>query len=177
MIERIDGECFTTVPPTPLLATCIGAAERLLREALTAAVPDAVVESFRTWSFTNATQLTPAVTARRGKPGEDGSHIPELIVEFRTESTARYILGPKRMAYARHGVPEFWFADLTRQRIAVLTPGDGGEYGWPPVITGPAARLVPAGFPGAEVQAGALLGAWPAGRVREPADDEAWYET
>ena len=45
--------------------------------------------------------------------------VPNICVEVRSPSTWRYDLGPKRLGYARGGVPELWLVDDKGQRVLV----------------------------------------------------------
>lgn len=50
---------------------------------------------------------------------------PDLVLEIRSESTARYDWTVKRELYARHGVKEYWLVDPEAATVAVLLL-DGG---------------------------------------------------
>ena len=50
---------------------------------------------------------------------------PDLVVEIRSESTARYDWTVKHELYARHGVKEYWLVDPEAATVAVLLL-DGG---------------------------------------------------
>ena len=59
---------------------------------------------------------------------------PDLVVEIRSESTARQDWTTKRGLYERHGVREYWLADPEAATISVLLLADGkfevaGVYG------------------------------------------------
>jgi hypothetical protein len=102
--------------------------------------------------------------------------VPDLVVEFRTESTGRYVLGPKRMVYSRFRVPEFWYVDPLCRRVAVLRSG-GEEYGWPPEEHGRDAVLAPHRLPGVRVPVAALVGTRLATRAPAAREDaESWLE-
>lgn len=51
---------------------------------------------------------------------------PDLVVEIRSESTARRDWTVKRELYARHGVREYWLTDPEAATVAVLLL-DGGK--------------------------------------------------
>jgi Uma2 family endonuclease len=52
---------------------------------------------------------------------------PDLVVEILSPGTAGRDLGPKRQAYLRAGVPEYWIVDPASQAIEVLAL-ERGEY-------------------------------------------------
>ena len=59
---------------------------------------------------------------------------PDLVVEIRSESTARRDWTAKRELYARHGVKEYWIVDSDATTVAVLLLDEGelkvaGVYG------------------------------------------------
>ena len=180
MHELVLGERFTRVAPTPLLGETISRARAELEAAVIAAVPSAVVLAEQQWSFGSHTCLTPSLVVLADPDASAAENaVPDLIVEFRTESTSRYVMGPKRMAYSRSRVPEFWFVDAWRQRLAVLVSESGEEYTWPPRDVGADEVLEPVALPGARVHAHALLRGWPRDRAHPVAAnaDEPWFET
>lgn len=173
-VERVNGERFTAVEPTPLLAACIADARTALAAAVAAAAPRASVQSGGTVAFGPGTELTPSLVVRAD--ADDPAALPVLVVEFRTESTGRYVLGPKRMVYSRFRVPEFWYVDPLCRRVAVLRSG-GGEYGWPPEEHGRDAVLTPHRLPGVRVPVAALVGTKLATRAPAASGDaESWLE-
>ena len=59
---------------------------------------------------------------------------PDLVVEIRSESTARRDWTVKRELYARHGVREYWIVDSDAATVSVMLLEDGklkvaGVYG------------------------------------------------
>jgi Uma2 family endonuclease len=60
-----------------------------------------------------------------------GEALPKLVVEYRAESTERYILGPKRLIYARAGIPEMWFVEPHAAHVLTLQEHRGLDYAWP----------------------------------------------
>lgn len=50
---------------------------------------------------------------------------PDLVVEILSPGTARRDLGPKRAAYERNGVTEYWIVDPHRESIEVLALSEG----------------------------------------------------
>jgi len=172
-IERVNGERFTAVEPTPLLAACIADAREALRAAVAEAAPGASVEAGGILAFGPGTELSPTLVVRAD--GGNLAGVPDLVVEFRTESTGRYVLGPKRMVYSRFRVPEFWYVDPLRRRVAVLRSG-GEEYAWPPEEQGVEAVLEPYRLPGVRVPVRALVSDRFAGRIVVDPADADWLE-
>ena len=65
---------------------------------------------------------------------------PDLVVEIRSESTARRDWTIKRELYARHGVKEYWIVDSDATTVSALLPEDGklkvaGVYGEDDTLT------------------------------------------
>lgn len=173
-IERVNGERFTTVELTPLLAALIKQAHQQLATAVHATVPELVVVANQLWHFDPGTEMRPSLLVSRDAEGTR----PELVVEFRVESTARYIMGPKRMVYERHRIPEFWYVDPLRRRVAVLQSHAGADYRWPPAVYTADDVLVPAGIPALRVPVSSLVGqlfdCHP--RAETPVDDD-WLDS
>jgi len=126
--EMLGGQHFVWSPRTPLLRAMIDGVEialaahfarlglhaRVLREtdllisAQTAVIPDLAVFLGETYD------------------------LPDLIVEYRAESTDRLFFGPKRLAYGRARVPEVWFADPADGTVSALRLSERLDYPWPP---------------------------------------------
>lgn len=81
---------------------------------------------------------------------------PTLIVEVSSPSTRRRDLGGKLDLYAREGVPEYWFADLTRDVLVVHRDPGGGRYRT--VLTlRPGDTVAPPAIPGFRIDVAAVL--------------------
>jgi Uma2 family endonuclease len=171
-IEEIAGERFTSVEPTPWLAECIAAGRAALERALADRATVAVSSG---WEFEPRTRLVPSIVVSRDEARNGGSGVPDLVVELRTESTGRYILGPKRMVYSRFHVPEFWYVDPRHRRVAVLRASEGSEYDWPPLLPGEDDSIELSRFPGVSVPVRELLGpSFGSGESARARDPEAW---
>lgn len=165
--ETVEGERFATVAPTPRLQRCIGAAATALERT----EPGAGVVVGQELRLGPGTTLIPTISVFAG------AERPELVVEFRVESTSRYVLGPKRLGYSRHGAPEVWFVDPWRSRVAILRAKGSGEpgYEWPPAERRPGEDLRPQGLAN-PLKVDDLLAGWPQGVGREPDPGERWWE-
>ena len=81
---------------------------------------------------------------------------PDLMIEVSSPSTRRHDLVRKRRLYEEHGVPEYWFVDLERDRIDAYRLDRGG-YG-DPEIAGRGSRLASAAVAGFAVSVDEVLG-------------------
>lgn len=131
--ERIGGDGFAVEPATPWLAA---GAERVYAAIARACGGLRVVRDHPIVLAAQGFELWPDVTVL----GADDR--PRLVVELRRESTDRYALGIKRLAYAAAGVPRFWFVDRTARtlRTLALEPG-GNRYEWPGRVYGETERV------------------------------------
>jgi Uma2 family endonuclease len=153
--EVVQGVRFVVHPPTPLLERTI---YRLI-DVLT----DAVAVSSRTGSVERATPLmagtdsvvVPDVIVRGG---DTAPCDVEMVVSVRGESTDRYALGPKRLAFQTAGIGEYWFFDPVGQSLSVMAlDRQTGEYQWPPTTYGPAATVPVTAFAPGEIRVDDLL--------------------
>ena len=58
--------------------------------------------------------------------------VPLLFVEV-SETTLRYDRGPKASLYAKHGIPDYWVADVIGKRVEVFrkpTRDAAQKLGW-----------------------------------------------
>lgn len=125
--ERIDNYIFVSLPPTEFQA----GARSLLGDLLTELAPregDVVADPILDLG---RSELQPDFAVRTGTASNG---MPRLVVEVQRESTDRYALGIKRMAYGRAGIPEYWFVDPVHGRLmAMRLPAGEPEYEWPPI--------------------------------------------
>lgn len=159
--EEIDGAVFARQPVTALLREAIETVAGVLRDALG---DRALVEISRPLTVSAQTRLVPDLSIS----WRIGQQVPDVVMEMRTESTDRFALGPKRLVYARAGVPAFYFLDpqagVLRTMLAVPHQLD---YRWPPSSQHRGESIELAGFPGVRLQVGDLL---PLGLLRRTAD-------
>jgi Uma2 family endonuclease len=162
--EVLQGVRFVVQPPTPLL-------ERTINR-LVDVVTDAIAASSRTGSVERTTPLmvgtdsvvVPDVTVRGGDT--EPSEI-QMVVLVRGESTDRYALGPKRLAFQTAGIGEYWFLDPLRHTLSVMAlDSRTGAYPWPPRTYGPAATVPVTAFAPGEIKVDDLLDVGWTGRRR-----------
>jgi hypothetical protein len=90
-----------------------------------------------------------------------------MVVLVRGESTVRYALGPKRLAFQTAGIGEFWFLDPLGQTLSVMAlDSRTGAYPWPPKTYGPAATVPVTAFTPGEIRVDDLLDVGWTGRRR-----------
>lgn len=150
-VESIDGARFVQQPDTALLLQAIEDVAAALRSALDG---QAVVEVTRPLSVNERTQLVPDVSIRR----EVEQAVPDIVIEMRTESTDRFALGPKRLVYARAGVPEYYFLDPQAGVLRKMVSGpEELDYGWPATALGRGEYVELTSFPGVRLEVNDLL--------------------
>ena len=71
------------------------------------------------FSSTLAYEPDLALLSKEPTIGSALDELPLLVIEV-AESTQAYDLGPKRLDYARLGVPEYWVIDLPRKRVRIF---------------------------------------------------------
>jgi Uma2 family endonuclease len=162
--EVVQGVRFVVQPPTPLLERTI--------DRLVDVLSDVVAVSSRMGSVERTTPLVagtdsvvvPDVVVRGGdaEPCD-----VEMVVVVRGESTDRYALGPKRLAFQTAGIGEYWFFDPVAQTLSVMALDHRtGEYPWPPTIYGSSATVPVTAFAPGEIRVDDLLDVGWTGRRR-----------
>lgn len=152
--EVIEGELFTSALPTPYLAEAIGRAADAVRDGFERAGRAVSLVSQEHVALGPLTAVRPDVLAR-----DAATEALLVMVEVRTESSDRYALGPKRMAYARAGVPEYWFVDPRAERVVALRLVEGEpDYPWPGAELGPGDAISSEAVPNLSVAVRDLLG-------------------
>jgi Uma2 family endonuclease len=125
-VEFIDGQRFAWVERTPRLRSMIGHAVEALDIALASRALGYRIDRSEALTVSPRTALIPDLLI----VVDDR---PQIVVEYRSESTDRYVLGPKRLVYGRAPVPEFWFVDPHLGIVLqMLHKPPNIDYEWPP---------------------------------------------
>jgi Uma2 family endonuclease len=151
--EMVGGEKFTRPERTPFLRALVDRAQAALVAGVAAAAPAARVVRDADVLLSVQAVAIPDLAVYRGPTWD----VPDLLIEYRVESTDRFFFGPKRLAYGRARVPEVWFVDAAKSTIAVLRLGTGLDYPWPAEIFGAGATLRSSAIVGLTLQVDALL--------------------
>lgn len=162
LLETIEGETFHSDPLTPWLAKVLDGVYDALTAMARASDARATVHPSEPMVVLDRHLVVPDVTVR------DGNDRPVLVVEVRSDSSDRYALGMKRLAYQYAEVPEYWFIDPragTVERLVLRNRIDG--FTWPPQQCGPGESIDLASVGTAKVSVDALLsGVVPANDTR-----------
>lgn len=153
--EVVQGVRFVVQPPTPLLERTIDRLVDVLSDVIAASSRAGSVERTTPLMAGTDSVVVPDVIVRGGdaEPCD-----VEMVVLVRGESTDRYALGPKRLAFQTAGIAEFWFFDPVRQTLSVMAlDGRTGAYQWPPRTYGPAATVPVTAFTPGEIRVDDLL--------------------
>jgi Uma2 family endonuclease len=151
----IGGQRFTRPERTPFLKALIDTAQAALETALHRVNADGNVLRDADVLLSSATVTIPDLALYAGPT----ANIPDVIVEYRAESTDRLFFGAKRLAYARAHVPEVWFVDAVKFVVTVLRLEGNLDYPWPAATFGVQDAIVSSAIGGLVVPANALLGA------------------
>jgi Uma2 family endonuclease len=118
-------------PPTPYLEDALERAERAVKTATPYAPRTRTHEPL---TVGDRYLVVPDLTVWRHGANDDAT--PALVVELRSDSTDRYALGIKRLAYQTARIPEYWFIDPRGGIVQVmrLQGSTAPEYGWPPDV-------------------------------------------
>jgi Uma2 family endonuclease len=125
--ELIGGQQFTRPERTPHLRALVDDAQAALESGMRLVARNGCVLRDADVLLTVHAVAIPDLALYRGPTCD----VPDLIVEYRAESTDRLFFGPKRLAYGRARVPELWFVDASKALVTVLRLGDGLDYPWP----------------------------------------------
>ena len=130
LIELIDGEVVTAVPPTLRHQDIVGEIFHQLKSICrrtggrTYVAPTDVCLDGSNSFEPDVLYIRPGsqcVLEARRVVGA-----PDLVVEVLSPATARYDRQQKYDAYQRNGVAEYWIVDPVHELIEVWTLGDGG---------------------------------------------------
>jgi Uma2 family endonuclease len=125
--ELLAGQQFAWSERTPLQRAMIDRAEGALAAALHAVDPAARVLRETDLLLTAQAVVIPDLAVFCGATWSG----PDLVIEYRAESTDRLFYGPKRLAYARARIAEVWFVDATKETLTALRLTDALDYPWP----------------------------------------------
>jgi Uma2 family endonuclease len=125
--ELIGGQRFTRPERTPHLRALADRGQAALEAGMRLVARDGCVLRDADVLLTVQAVAIPDLALYRGPTCD----VPDLIVEYRAESTDRLFFGPKRLAYGRARVPELWFVDASKSLVTVLRLGAGLDYPWP----------------------------------------------
>jgi Uma2 family endonuclease len=151
--ELIGGQTFTRPERTPLLRSIIDRANGALHVAVRSVAPAAHVRRDGDVLLSSHAVVIPDIAVYCGATWD----VPDLVVEYRAESTDRLFFGPKRLAYARARVPEVWFVDVSKATVTVLRLSDALDYPWPAEIRASGETIASSSIPGVAVRVDALL--------------------
>ena len=126
--EMLGGQRFVWSERTPMLRAMIDAAEAAVRAELGRLGRGAIVRRESDVLLGAHSVVIADIAVFLGATYD----VPDLIIEYRAESTDRLFLGPKRLAYGRARVPDVWFADPASGTVSALCLTGGLDYPWPP---------------------------------------------
>jgi Uma2 family endonuclease len=151
--ELIGGQRFTRPERTPYLRALVDRAQAALEAGMRLVARDGSVLRDADVLLTVQAVVIPDLALYRGPTCD----IPDLIVEYRAESTDRLFFGPKRLAYGRARVPELWFVDASKSLVTVLRLGAGLDYPWPAQTFGPGETIRSSAISGITLRSDVLL--------------------
>jgi Uma2 family endonuclease len=159
-VELIEGQ-LVSMPP--IHSRHIAAVNVLTRVLVRAVEDRAIVSVQNPVRLNDRTEPEPDLALLQPRADDYRSATPGprdvlLIIEV-AASSIDYDRGVKRALYARHGIPEFWIADLDSARVEVYRSPepDLGRYGSLSYI-GPDGSLDVAGLPGVVVPVSSIFG-------------------
>lgn len=119
--ELFDGEAYLTPAPTHRHQKVLGR----LYSAFDAAIRDGSEVVFAPFDvvLARATAVQPDLTfiqeRNLGILGDAARGAPDLVLEVLSPSTAVMDRGIKMETYARHGIGEYWIADIERKTLEI----------------------------------------------------------
>jgi hypothetical protein len=149
----IGGQRFTRPERTPFLKALIDNAQTAIATALYRIKPNGSVLRDADVLLSSATVTIPDLALYAGPT----ANIPDVIVEYRAESTDRLFFGAKRLAYARAHVAEVWFVDPVKFAVTALRLERNLDYPWPVATFGVHDAIASSAIDGLVVPATALL--------------------
>ena len=149
----IGGQQFTRPERTPFLSALVDGAQFAIEAVCRRVARDATVLRDADVLLSVQAVVIPDLAIYRGATYD----VPDIVIEYRAESTDRLFFGPKRLAYARARVPEVWFVDATKSTVTVLRLGDGLDYPWPAETYGPGDSIESRSLPSVAAPADVLL--------------------
>lgn len=129
LIELIDGEVLTPMPPIPrhqaiviaILSLLIPLAKQRGGKVLTAPV-EVYLDEHNIYE-PDVLYLSPTTRCKIEEKRLVGA--PDLVIEVLSPSTARYDRQEKYRAYERHGVGEYWIVDPVYEMVEVWKYAEG----------------------------------------------------
>jgi Uma2 family endonuclease len=149
----IGGQLFTRPERTPFLSALVDRAQGEIEAVCRRVARDATILRDADVLLSMQAVAIPDLTIYRGPTWD----VPDLIVEYRAESTDRLFFGPKRLAYARARVPEVWFVDPGKAAVTVLRLGHNRDYPWPAATYAPGETIASSAIPSLAVRANVLF--------------------
>ena len=157
-VELVEGELVAMSPVGSLHAGTVNALTRLL----IGAVGDRGIVSVQNpIRLDDRSEPEPDVAVLRPRADDYRTATPTprdvlLVIEV-SDSTLAYDRAVKAPLYALHGLPEYWIADLTGQKVEVHRKPEGGRY-TDVSRAGASDTLEPVLLPGVSVPVAAVLG-------------------
>ncbi len=117
-VELLGGEIVVTTPQQSRHAATISLLEAALRACFGA---DVLIRIQMPFALDEASEPEPDVAVVPGTAWDylDAHPQEALLIAEVSDTTLQYDRGPKKDAYARAGVPEFWIVNLQERRLEI----------------------------------------------------------